>query len=248
MNRFDGTRAVVTGAASGIGRATVARLVSEGAAVLAVDRSADGLRETIGAVTGPGRVVAHTADVTNERAVVTAVETAAEELGGLDVLVNVAGTHRTTPIEELTVEDLYSLFSVNLVGTALFCREALRHLPEKSGVIVNVASASATQGHPYMTAYSASKGAVLSFSRSLAAEVVGRGIRVVPISPASIATPLTAGNILPAHLDTRYFGRVRSPLGIGTPEQVAGVIALAASPDGGYITGSDVLVDGGAQT
>lgn len=248
MNRFDEAKVLVTGAASGIGRATVARLVSEGAAVLAVDRSAEGLRETIGAVTGPGRAVAHTADVTNERAVVTAVETVVAELGGLDVLVNVAGTHRTTPIEELTVEDLYSLFSVNLVGTALFCREALRHLPEGSGVIVNVASASATQGNPYMTAYSASKGAVLSFSRSLAAEVVGRGIRVVPVSPGSIATPLTAGDVLPDHVDPRYFGRIRSLLGSGTPEQVAGVIALAASPDGGYITGSDVLVDGGAQT
>lgn len=247
MNRFDGTKILVTGAASGIGRATVLRLVSEGATVLAVDRSAEGLRETIGAVTGPGRVVAHTADVTNERAVVTAVETGVEELGGLDVLVNVAGAHRTTPIEELTVEDLYGLFSVNLVGTALFCREALRHLPEKNGVIVNVASASATQGNPYMTAYSASKGAVLSFSRSLAAEVVGRGIRVVPVSPGSIATPLTAGDVLPAHVDPRYFGRIRSLLGSGAPEQVAGVIAFVASRDGGYLTGSDVLVDGGAQ-
>ena len=248
MNRFDQAKVLVTGAASGIGRATVARLVSEGATVLAVDRSAEGLRETIDALTGPGRAVAHTADVTNERAVVTAVETVVAELGGLDVLVNVAGAHRTTPIDELTVEDLYGLFSVNLVGTALFCRQALKHLPEKSGVIVNVASASATQGNPYMTAYSASKGAVLSFSRSLAAEVVGRGIRVVPVSPGSIATPLTAGDVLPDHLDTRYFGRTRSLLGTGTPEQVAGVIAFAASRDGGYLTGSDVLVDGGAQT
>ena len=248
MNRFEGQRALVTGAASGIGRATALRLVAEGAAVLAVDRSADGLRETCALATGPGRAVPRVADVTDEPTVVAAVETAVDRLGGLDVLANVAGTHRTTPIGELTVEDLNTLFSVNLVGTALFCREALPHLPDGSGVIVNVASASATQGNPYMTAYSASKGAVLSFTRSLAAEVVGRGIRVVPVSPGSVATPLTAGNVLPDHLDVRYFGRIRSMLGSGTPEQVAGVIAFAASADGGYVTGSDVLVDGGAQT
>ncbi|MBE3002376.1 SDR family oxidoreductase [Nocardiopsis sp. HNM0947] len=248
MRRFDGKRALVTGAASGIGRATVVRLVSEGAAVLAVDRDTEGLHKTMAAAEGlAGHAVPHTADVTDEVSVEGAVGAAVSTFGGLDVLVNVAGIHRATPIEDLTVDDLHALFSVNLVGTALFCRAAVPHLGE-GGAVVNVASAAAIQGNPYMSAYSASKGAVLSFSRSLAAELVGRGIRVVPVCPGEVATPLTAGGAVPEHVDRSYFGRIRSLLGAATPEQIAGVLAFAASEDGGYVTGTELTVDGGSRT
>lgn len=237
LNRFDGTRVLVTGGASGIGRATVQRLVAEGALVFAVDLDADGLASLEGVHT-------HVADVSSEAAVVAAVAAAVEALGGIDVLINVAGIHRTTPIDTLTVDDLTRLFSVNTVGPALFCREALRHLPDHTGVIVNVSSSSAAHGNPYMTAYSASKGALLSFSLALAAEVVHRGIRVVPISPGTVATPLVAG--LPTDLDLSYFARIRSLMGTAEPEQIAGVIAFAASPDAAYITGAEIRVDGGS--
>ncbi|GAA3130086.1 SDR family NAD(P)-dependent oxidoreductase [Streptosporangium carneum] len=249
LNRFDGVKVLLTGAGSGIGRATALRLVSEGATVFAVDLAKDGLAETAGSATGPGGIVTHAADVSDEPAVVEAVRAAAAELGGIDVLVNVAGVHKATPIDTLTVEDLQRLFSVNLVGTALFCREALRHLPDGTGVIVNVASSAAAHGNPYMTAYSASKGAVLAFSLSLAAEVVGRGIRVVPVSPGTVRTPLTSNpDVLPRDLDLSYYGRIRSPLGAASPEQIAGVIAFAASRDGGYLTGAEIRVDGGSHT
>ncbi|MEV0594681.1 SDR family NAD(P)-dependent oxidoreductase [Nonomuraea cavernae] len=248
MNRFDGVKFLLTGAGSGIGRAAAIRLAAEGASIFALDRGKEGLAETAGLVAGPGRFVPYVADVTDEQAVVEAVAAASAELGGIDVLVNVAGIHRTTPIETLTVADLNLLFSVNLVGTALLCREALRHLPDRTGVIVNVASSAATQGTPYMTAYSASKGAVLSFSLSLAAELAGRGIRVVPISPGTVATPLTSGLEFPEGLDLRYFGRIRSLFGSAGPEQIAGVIAFAASTDAGYLTGAEILVDGGSGT
>ncbi|GIH66270.1 SDR family NAD(P)-dependent oxidoreductase [Microbispora siamensis] len=246
MNRFEGVKVLLTGAASGIGRATAVRLAAEGAHVFGVDRDERGLAETGRLVRGA--YVPHVADVTDERAVVAAVDAAAAALGRIDVLVNVAGIQRTTPIESLTVADLTLLFSVNLVGTALFCREALRHLPDRTGVIVNVASIAATQGNPYMTAYAASKGAVLAFSLSLAAEVVGRGIRVVPISPGTVTTPLTRDIEFPEGADLRYFGRIRSLLGSGAPEQIAAAIAFAASSDGGYLTGANLRVDGGSGT
>lgn len=249
MNRFEGSGVLLTGAASGIGRATALRLAAEGAAVFAVDRSAAGLAETVAAhpADGPGRIVPYVADVGDESAVVAAVDRAAAELGGIDVLVNVAGVHRTTPIDRLTADDLRHLFDINVVGTALFCREALRHLPDGTGVIVNVASSSATHGNPFMSAYSASKGAVLAFSLSLAAEVSHRRIRVVPVSPGTVATPLTARpDMLPADLDTSYYGRIRAPFGAARPAQLAGVIAFAASPDAGYLTGAEIRADGGS--
>lgn len=246
MNRFEGVNVLLTGAGSGIGRATALRLVSEGAAVFAVDLSAGGLAETAAAVSGPGRIVTRIADVADEGSVVAAVRAAAGELGGIDVLVNVAGIHRTTPVDRLTVADLQRLFTVNAVGTALFCREALPHLPDGTGVIVNIASSAASHGNPYMTAYAASKGAVLGFSLSLAAEVAHRGIRVVPVSPGSVDTPLAGPHVLPAELDTSYYRRIRAPFGTADPEQIAGVIAFAASRDAGYLTGAEIRVDGGS--
>ncbi|MFC7886250.1 SDR family NAD(P)-dependent oxidoreductase [Streptomyces sp. NPDC057376] len=246
MNRFDSAKVLLTGAGSGIGRATALRLAAEGATVFAVDRSGDGLAGTVAAATGPGRVTPHVADVADEDAVVGAVAAAAEALGGIDVLVNVAGIHRTTPIHRLTVADMQRLFTVNTVGTALFCREALPLLPDRTGVIVNVASSAAAHGNPYMTAYAASKGAVLGFSLSLAAEVAHRGIRVVPVSPGSVATPLAGPQTLPPELDVSYYGRIRAPFGTAEPEQIAGVIAFAASRDAAYLTGAELRVDGGS--
>ncbi|MFE4454313.1 SDR family NAD(P)-dependent oxidoreductase [Streptomyces sp. NPDC056796] len=248
MNRFEDTAVLLTGAASGIGRAAALRLASEGAAVFAVDRSGDGLRGTAGLLPpGTGRIHTHVADVSDEGAVVAAVSRAAETMGGIDVLVNVAGVHRTTPIDRLTVDDLRFLFSVNVVGTAVFCREALRHLPDGTGVIVNVASSSATHGNPFTSAYSATKGAVLAFSLSLASEMSHRRIRVVPVSPGTVATPLTSrSDMLPADLDTSYYRRIRAPFGTADPQQIAGVIAFAASPDAGYLTGAEIRADGGS--
>lgn len=246
MQRFSGTNVLVTGAASGIGQATVVRLVAEGAAVFAVDRDAEGLAMTVGTAAGTGRVRTAVVDVTDEEAVVATVAAARAELGSIEVLVNVAGAHRTTPIGSLSVADLRDLFEINLVGTAVFCREVVPLLPDGTGVIVNVASTSAAHGNPYMSAYSASKGAVLGFSLSLAAELIGRGIRVVPVSPGTVDTPLTRSVAVEPGLDLSAFDRIRSPLGPAQPEQVAAAIAFAASPDASYLTGLDLRVDGGS--
>lgn len=247
MNRFDGTKVLLTGAASGMGRATAQRLVAEGAAVFGVDRNEAGLLETAELCGGgPGRVVPFAADVSVEDEVRAAVATAVAGLGGIDVLLNVAGMHRTTPLDTLTVAEMRQLFAVNAIGTALFCREAAPHLPDGRGVIVNIASTAATKGHPYMSAYAASKGAVLALTQTLAAELAPRGIRVLAISPGGVETALTAGVTFPEGADVSYYARVTPLLGFGRPEDIAGAIAFAASSDGRYWTGTELRLDGGS--
>jgi NAD(P)-dependent dehydrogenase (short-subunit alcohol dehydrogenase family) len=178
--------------------------------------------------------------------VIAAVEAAIDRLGGVDVLVNVAGIQRTTPLATITPADMLELFSVNTLGTLLFCREVAPHLPDKTGVIVNIASTSGSKGYPYMSAYAASKGAVLALSQTLAAELAPRGIRVVAISPGTVQTPLTAGVQFPPGADRSYYARVLPLLDVAQPEDVAGAIAFAASADGTYWTGSELRIDGGA--
>lgn len=246
MSRFDGRRVLLTGAASGLGRAAALRLLSEGATVFAVDRDEAGLADTVAAAPGTGRICTHLADVGEERSVIDAAAAAVSELGGVDVLINVAGIQRTTPLPTLTAEDMLVQFRVNALGSILFCREIAPHLPDGSGVIVNIASTAATHGHPYMTAYSASKGAVLAMTYSLAAELAPRKIRVVAISPGGVHTPLTAAVRFPEGADASYYGRVLPLMGFGEPDDIAGVIAFAASTDGRYWTGSELRVDGGS--
>jgi NAD(P)-dependent dehydrogenase (short-subunit alcohol dehydrogenase family) len=247
MNRFDGSKVLLTGAASGMGRATAQRLVSEGATVLGVDRNEAGLKETAELCAGgPGRFTAHVADVSAEDEVRGAVTAAVADLGGIDVLLNVAGMHKTTPLDTLTVAEMQQLFAVNAIGTVLFCREAAPHLPDRRGVIVNIASTAATKGHPFMSAYAASKGAVLALTQTLAAELAPRGIRVLAISPGGVETALTAGVTFPEGADISYYGRVTPLLGFGKPDDIAGAIAFAASSDGRYWTGTELRLDGGS--
>src|SRR3546814_4203195 len=116
------------------------------------------------------RISDWSSDVCSSDLVARVVNDAVTRLGGIEVLINIAGIQRTTPIETLTVADMRELFEVNMIGTMVFCREALRHLPEQVGVIVNIASTAADHGNPYMSAYAASKGAVLAFSKTLRSE------------------------------------------------------------------------------
>ncbi|GAA3113061.1 SDR family NAD(P)-dependent oxidoreductase [Streptosporangium carneum] len=249
MSRYEGRRVVVTGAGSGIGRATTVRLVREGATVFAVDRDDAGLRETAGLVEDPARMLSHQADLSAEDEAVAAATAAAERLGRVDVLVNVAGILRTTPVTSLDLEDYRLIFAVNLHAPALLCRELLPHLPDDTGVIVNVTSTAATKAHPGMTGYAASKGALLSFSISLAAELAPRRIRVVPVSPGGVATPLTADKRTYAGIDLSWYARTYPLWGRpGRPEDVAAAIAFAASDDGAYLNGVELRVDGGSHS
>lgn len=251
--RFVDKVAIITGAATGIGRATLARLASEGATLLAVDVNADALAESVdqarGAAGQAERVASAVASVTDEAAIRQAFAAFVQRQGKLDVLINVAGVLRAVHSVEETLEDFVRILQINLVGTFLCCREALPYLLESKGNIVNTASTSAYFGHPYMAAYAASKGGVAALTHTLGWEYIKRGVRVNAVAPGGIATPMTdamgAGGF-PEGADMSLFAHLSRPDGIyGSPENVASIIAMIASEDGAYMNAEVVRVDGG---
>jgi NAD(P)-dependent dehydrogenase (short-subunit alcohol dehydrogenase family) len=254
QTRLRDRRVLVTGAGSGIGQATTLRLLSEGARVVATDVYAEGLD----GLPGSPSLMRFPMDVADETSVVTGTATAIEHLGGLDVLVNAAGILLSEHTHETPLELWNLLLGVNLTGTFLVTREALPALlVTGKGVVVNFSSTAATFGHPYMAAYSASKGGVHAFTHSLALEYSKQGLRAVSIAPGSVKSGISdaVANGLPADTDLTLFGKllpilptdITTDVGapIGRPEAVAGVVAMLASDDGEFITGTEIRVDGG---
>ncbi|MFH8572176.1 SDR family NAD(P)-dependent oxidoreductase [Streptomyces sp. NPDC017993] len=251
MNRFDGRRALITGAGSGIGRATAHRILAEGGRVVAADVDAEGLRATadLAAADGAGdRLETAVLDISDEAAVRAGVAAAVSGLGGLDVLVNAAGILRSSHTHETGLDFFNKILAVNLTGTFLMIREALPALLEGSApVVVNFSSTSASFAHPYMAAYAASKGGVQSLTHAIASEYSKRGLRAVCVAPGSIRSGMTVDPGLPEDADMSLFGKLMPAIGEGFagPETVAGVIAMLASRDGAFITGTEIRIDGG---
>lgn len=243
--RFIGRRALVTGGASGIGRATAIRLASEGAAVVAVDVDASLLATLSEEGEGlQGSVSALAGDVSSESGVQALVSESLTRLGGLDVVVNAAGVLSFSNTHQQALDEWERLITINLTGTFLVCRETLTPLLASKGNIVNLASTAAHKGQPWATAYAASKGGVLAFTRSLAIEYAAAGLRVNTISPGAIDTPITAAFELPEGADIKLLRRV-TPMGsFGTPEGIAAAIAFVASDEASHMNGADILVDG----
>ncbi len=258
IDRFTDRRVIITGAGSGIGAATVARRLDEGATVAAFDISVEGLKATAAAADEAGtakRLTTGVLDISREDDVIAKVDAAVADLGGLDVLVNVAGMQTCSHTHETTLEDWNRTLAVNLTGTFLMTRQALPALLQSGrGVVINFTSTSATYAHPYMAAYAASKGGVLSFTHSLALEYSKQGLRAVNIQPGGIATTLANSTLdkMPEGYDIGLWGK-QTPLLhgqdnpiLGDASAVASVIAMAASDDGAFITGTEIRVDGGA--
>ncbi|MBV2156236.1 SDR family NAD(P)-dependent oxidoreductase [Kitasatospora sp. SUK 42] len=251
MERFSGRNVLITGGGSGIGQATVHRILAEGGKVVAVDVNEDGLKKTLDRATADGtadRLTIQVLDISDEAAVVTGVAEAITGLGGLDVLVNAAGILRSSHTHETTLEFWNKLLAVNLTGTFLMTREALPALlANGKGVVVNFSSTSASFAHPYMAAYAATKGGIQSFTHAIASEYSKQGLRAVCVAPGSIDSGMTNNPGLPADADFSLLAKLSPAIGQGFagPETVAGVIAMLASDDGAFVTGTELRIDGG---
>lgn len=247
MVRLQGRRALVTGAASGIGRATAIRLASEGALLVCADVDAAGAEETAQIITAEGgEASSGLLDVSNLESVDAIIAHATDRLGGLDILANIAGILRPGHTLALPATDFDETIAINLTGTFYMCRAALPSLLDGGGAIVNMASAAAFQGVPYNAAYCASKAGVVGLTQSLAAEYARREVRVNCICPGGVETPMTQAGFAVADIDPALMART-APLmpRVGTPEEIAALVAYLASDEAGYMTGSAVKIDGG---
>ncbi|MEU3012325.1 SDR family NAD(P)-dependent oxidoreductase [Nocardia asteroides] len=260
MNRLDDHRTLVTGAASGIGQATVLRLLDEGARVVGADVSADGLAATRARAEERGtadRLTTLTIDIGDEQSAIAGVRSAVDTLGGLDSLVNAAGILRAAHTEQTSLDLWDQIIRINLTGTFLVVREALPALlANPRSTVVNFSSTSAAFAHPYMAAYAASKGGIQSFTHAIALEFGGKGLRAVCVAPGSIKSGITDATpgYVPADADWALFAKLSPVLptdlesggaGMGDPTAVAGVIAMLVSEDGAFITGTEIRIDGG---
>ncbi|AGT32008.1 short-chain dehydrogenase [Geobacillus genomosp. 3] len=251
--RFSNAVAVVTGGGSGIGRATAIRLAQEGAAVVLVGRTAAKLEETAQAIErlgGAGRAEVFAADVTKREQVEAVAEYIRRRHGDLHVLVNNAGISTHTKWLELTEQEwddvqqvnMKSVFLVSQTLAPLMIEGAKRERVNRA--IVNVASLSGHQAGAHIPHYSAAKAGVISLTKSLALELAPHGIRVNSVSPGFVETPLTERGLQNERF-VKAIERNTALRRVGTPEEIANVIAFLASAEASYMTGSDVLVDGG---
>jgi NAD(P)-dependent dehydrogenase (short-subunit alcohol dehydrogenase family) len=247
MERFKGQVAVVTGAGSGLGRATALRLASEGAAVACLDVVADAAEKTAREIEAAGGTArAYRVDVADPVSVRQAVGTAARDLGRPTVLVNSAGIGRFANSHEMPFEDWSRIIAVNLTGTFLMAQAVLPYLLDGGGNIVNVASNAGLMGQAYSAAYCASKGGVVQLTRALADEYLSKGVRVNAVAPGGIDTPLqSAFHNLPEGANPKKLKKLYTPLGNSTADEIAALVAFVASHEGRYMTGSIVSIDGG---
>jgi NAD(P)-dependent dehydrogenase (short-subunit alcohol dehydrogenase family) len=244
MDRFVGRVAVVTGAASGIGRATALRLAREGASAACLDRDLDGARGTADAIVGGGgRAVGYACDVRDPHQVDAAADAVLADFGDPHVLCNVAGVVSAAPIEELTLEEWQRVLDTNLTGTFLMCRTFLPALVRTRGCIVNTGSRLGVQGRPHRTAYGASKAGVHLLTKALALEFAERGVRINAVLPGATRTGIAQAAWERSPSAPRTVPH--SPLGLAEPEEIAAAIAFIASDEMRFMTGSIVPVDGG---
>ena len=240
---LSGKRAIVTGGASGIGKAIVEAFVDAGAVVLAVDLPTDAWAGSTSLEDGIARFAI---DVTGDAAPASIVEAAVERLGGIDILVNNAGLMRPGSAEDATDDDWSTMLAVNVTAPFRLTREAVRHLKQSgSGRIINTGSIMSELAGPSSIAYVATKHAIGGMTKAMAIDLGQYGIRANYLQPGAVETPLSA----PHMADPQYVGfwERKIPLGrVAQPEEIAPVAVFLASDAANYVSGEGLRIDGGA--
>lgn len=238
---------IVTGAASGLGRATAKLLAELGGEIALVDRNADGLESVaaeIKAAGGKGHVLA--LDLSDRDNCAAVVDQAVQRMGRLNALVNVAGVIAPAHFTELKYEDYDRVMAVNIRAPFVLCQKAIPHLLESKGNIVNVASNAGFLGMAYMAVYAASKAALVSLTKSLAMEYAKTPLTVTAVAPAGMMTNLVMGMAFPPDIDQELVGRYSGFRGLTEIDEVAEMIAVLASERGKAYHGSAVMLDCGS--
>ena len=250
MGRLDGKRAIVTGAGSGIGRASALLFALEGAAVLAVDKTRDTVEETAAQIKAAGgKAIAMAADAGSEADVKAYVARAIKDLGGLEVIYANAGiSGGATPLFEQTVELWQEVLRVNLIGPFLAVRHAGKHMVDQGhGSIVCTASVAALRANAGGSPYSASKAGVISLVQTAANALFGTGVRINAICPGLIETGMTKPifDYAKQRGTDANLGQLNPLQRYGLPQEIAAMAAFLASDDASYVNGQAIAVDGG---
>lgn len=244
--RFEDKVALVTGAGSGIGRATAVRLAAEGARVFAHDVNPAGLEETAAAVTGSGGTIETRAgDVTARSECVDTVAAAVAAFGRLDVLGNVAGIAQSVHVTEMSEQDYTRMVAVNMNAPFYFCQAAIPHLVAADGAIVNIASNAGLMGQAYTVAYCMTKGAVIQLTRSLAMEFAKATLRVNAIAPGGVNTALSANFSIPEGVDFELMQPYVGFRGMAEAEEIAALFCYVASDEAKSVHGATLSIDNG---
>ncbi|HKA16916.1 MAG TPA: glucose 1-dehydrogenase [Blastocatellia bacterium] len=239
---------IVTGASSGIGRATVERFLRDGNNVALVGRREGTLEEVVSRSEAGRRAIVIAADLTDERETEGCIATSVDALGGLDVLVNAAGILKSGRIEDTSLELWDEMMNINLRSVFHMMKSALPYLERSRGNIVNVSSVTGPRSFPGVLAYCVSKAAVDQLTRCAALELAAKGVRVNEVNPGVVVTELhrAGGMSEEAYAAFLEHSKTTHPLGrVGNPQEVADLIYFLASDQAGWITGATVSIDGG---